>query len=274
MGTSSSSGGTQVVQQTPPAYQLPYLQEGLSAARGLFQEGGPQQYQGNTVVPFSPQTEQALAGITTRAQNGSPVISAGQGLVTDTLNGKYLSPDTNPYLTSTFNKAAQDTQASLESQFAGTGRNVAASLPARTDMLTNLATQIYGGAYNAERDRQNQALSYASPLAEADYRDLSALQGVGQTVEDKAGQVISDNISRWNYDQQRPENALNDYLARISGNIGQTQTTQLPDVTRNRTAGALGGALTGAQLAGLFSDNSNAGAWGAGVGGLLGLLGG
>lgn len=267
MGTQTSSGGTQTTQVNPPTYQLPYLQQGLNAANGLFQEGGPQQYQGNTVTPFAPQTEQALQGITNRATNGSAVTHAGQGLVTDTLNGKYLDPSSNPYLRSTFDQAAQATQAAGEAQYAGTGRNVQAGAPQRADMLTSLATQIYGGNYQNERANQNAALGYVSPLAEADYRDLSALQGVGQTVEDKTGQIIADQQGRWNYDQTQPGNTLDDYLRRVSGNLGSTSSTQLPDVYRNRTAGAAGGAMAGYDISG---NNP----WGAAIGGILGAYGG
>lgn len=264
MGTQTSSGGTTTTQVNPPSYQLPYLQKGLTGAYDQYQKGGPDQYAGNTVTPFAPQTETALQGITDRATNGSPVIHAGQGLVTDTLNGKYLDPNSNPWLDQTFDKAAQATQAAGEAQYAGTGRNVQAGDPQRMDLLSGLATQIYGGAYNSERDRQTQALGYASPLAEADYRDLAALQGVGQTVEDKTGQIIGDQQGRWNYDQQQPGANLDDFLRRVSGNLGTTSSTQLPDVSRNRTAGGVGGAAAGYQLGSNFG----------GYGGLIGAIGG
>lgn len=262
MGNSSQQGN-QVTKTEPPSYQLPYLQEGLGYARGLFAEGGPQQYSGNTVVPFAPQTEQALQGIQNRATQGSPLTRAGQGYATDTLSGKYLDPSSNPYLDATFNKAAQSTQASLEGQFAGTGRNVAASLPQRTDMLSGLATSIYGGAYDAERNRQQGVLPYVSPLAEADYRDLAALQGVGGQVEDLSGRVMEDQVRRYDTEQNRPGQTLDSYLQRISGNMGQT--TETP-IYRNRTGGALGGALGGAQL------GSNFGPWGTAIGAIGGGL--
>src|ERR1043166_765121 len=127
MGNSSQQGN-QVTKTEPPSYQLPYLQEGLNYARGLFAEGGPQQYQGNTVVPFAPQTEQALQGITDRATQGSPVTQAAQGLVTNTLKGGYLGQN-NPYLDATFKKAADQSYNTLTSQFARSGRNVNAAAP-------------------------------------------------------------------------------------------------------------------------------------------------
>lgn len=265
MGQSSQSGN-QVTKTEPPSYQLPYLQEGLGAARGLFAEGGPEQYSGNTVVPFAPQTEQALSGIEKRATNGSPLTQAGQGYATDTLNGKYLDPATNPYLDQTFQHAAQQTQAAGEAQYAGTGRNVQAGAPQRMDLLSGLATQIYGGAYNDERNRQQGVLPYVSPLAESDYRDLSALQGVGSTVEDMSGRVIQDQVGRYDAEQNRPGQALDSYLQRIGGNMGQTTSTP---VYQNKTAGALGGALGGAQLGSTF------GPWGTAIGAIGGgLLGG
>jgi hypothetical protein len=247
MGEETSSGGTQVTTTNPPAYQLPYLQEGLGGARGLFQQGGPQQYGGNTVVPFSPQSEAAMQGIEQRAAGGSPVMQGAQSHVTDTLGGKFLNQG-NPYLDTAIKRAADTSYNTLTSQFARAGRNVNAAAPLQADMLTDITSRMYGDAYDAERNRQTQALAYASPLAEADYRDLAALQGVGQQVEGKAGEIIGDNVSRWNYDQQRPGNTLDDFLRRVSGNIGSQSTTQLPDVYRNRTAGAAGGALAGYQM--------------------------
>jgi hypothetical protein len=260
-----SQAGSQVTKTEPPSYQLPYLQEGLGYARGLFAEGGPQQYGGNTVVPFAPQTEAALGGIERRATQGSPLTQAGQGYAQDTLQGKYLDQG-NPWLDATFNRAAQATQAAGEAQYAGTGRNVQAGAPQRTDMLTGLATQIYGGAFDAERNRQQGVLPYVSPLAEADYRDLAALQGVGGQVEDLSGRYMEDAARRWDTEQNRPGNTLDSYLQRIGGNMGSTQSTP---IYRNRGAGAVGGAVSGAQLGSSF------GPWGTAIGAIGGgLLGG
>lgn len=411
-----SSGSSSTTQRTePPTYQLPYLQQGIGYSQGLFNEGGPQQYQGNTIVPFAPQTEAALSGIEQRATNGSPVVQAAQNFVTQGLNGQpasqfgsgsnpyatavnaggqspyggaafndptsnpYSNPvatnsaanpyansanpfggASNPYLDATFEQAAQKSRGILDSEFARSGRNISASAPARADMLSDLASKIYAPAYENERNRQLQyqgqltgigaqgyenaraqglqaalqgqqigaqgyesgqgrnlqaalqgqqlgasgfesaqqrqlqaglagqqigaqgyenaqtrslqdllsqrsnqlgLLGYASPLAEQDYRDLSALRGVGSEVEGQAGRIIDDNVSRWDFEQNRPEQTLDQYLARISGNMGSTTTINTP-TTRNRTAGALGGAMAGAPL----------GPWGMLGGAVLGGL--
>lgn len=268
MSEETSSGGTQVQRTEPPAYQLPYLQEGLEQSRGLFGQGAPQQYQGNTVVPFASQTEDALGMQEARARAGSPVVGAAQNYVTDSLNGSQFGG--NPQLDATFNRAARQSRGVLESEFARAGRNIGAAAPARADMLTDLATGIYGGAYENDRNRQQNSLAYASPLAEQDYRDISALRGVGGEVEAQTGQIIDDSVARHNYEQQAPGANLDQYLGRISGQQGQTSTTQLPDVYRNRGAGAVGGALGGYALGDALGDY---GGWGALLGGILGGYG-
>lgn len=244
MGGSSGGGG--VTRVEPPSYQLPYLQSGVAQAQTLYN-------QGRRVVPFSPQTEMAISGTTQRALTGSPVTNAAQNYATTSLQGGFLG--SNPWLDQTFNRAALSTQNQLASEFARSGRNVGASEPIRAQQLNDLATGIYGGAYENERNRQQGVLGQAGALANQDYVDLAQLGGAGAQVEGLAQQ----------YADAQGAN-LDDYLSRVSGNLGQTTTSS---ASRNRTAGAAGGALAGAQLGSYF------GPWGTALGALGGgILGG
>jgi hypothetical protein len=260
MGSSSSPSKTTTVNE-PPAFIQPYLQYGAQQARALYNTGGPQYYGGNTVVPFSQQTEQALGLTEQRALQGSPVNQAAQDYATRTLNTTPTSQFgnvNNPYLDATFNKAADTVQNRLATQFASAGRNVGASQAANADMLSNLATQIYGGAYESERDRMAQDIeqqrarqfgisSLAPQLANQDYVDLQALSGVGGQVEDLAGRLMEDQAARWDFSQNAPQLNLDNYIARVTA----------------------GGALAGAQLGSSF------GPYGALIGAVGGgLLGG
>lgn len=242
---------TQTTTTQPPAFQLPYLQYGLNQAKGLYD-------QGNQVVPFSQQSEQALQGTQQRAMQGSPLIDSAQAYTQKSLNGGFLGA--NPYLDQTFNQAAMATQGQLSSQFAGGGRNVGASEGLRSQQLNGLATNIYGGAYNNERQLQQASLGSAIPLANQDYVDLAQLRGVGSDVEGLAREQ-----------QQAPGQALDQYLGRVSGNMGST--TQSP-LYRNSGASILGGALLGSQIGSGVSNNPYAGLIGAVGGGLLGAYGG
>jgi hypothetical protein len=277
MGSTSGGGTTRT---EPPKYQLPYLQGSLASAQGLYN----QQSGGQSVAPLSSETEQALQGITSRATAGSDVTRNANTLASGVLGGDYLNNNpyasqlesfnsmTNPYLDQTYNRAALQSQNALASQFAGSGRNVDASMGLRSQQLNDLATGIYGGAYendrnrqlqalgmgmgayDNERNRQQQTLGMSGQLAQADYADLGQLAQVGATREGYNQELLD-----------APGNALDQYIGRISGNMGQTT---INSQSRNRGAGALGGAMAGAQMGSMF------GPWGAGIGGILGGIGG
>lgn len=254
----STSGGNQTTRTEPPKYQLPYLQDSLRYAQGEYQNGG------NRVAPLSGESEQALTGIADRARTGSPITQGAQSLATQTLNGGFLGSNpymaqlgqfasgSNPHLDATFNQAALATQNQLASQFARSGRNIGASEGLRAQQLGDLATNIYGGAYENdrnralqatgmqaglygdERNRQQQVLGMSGGLAQQDYADLDRLAGVGASREGYQQELLD-----------APGNALDDYIRRISGNMGQTTITP---TTRNRAGGALGGAMLGSMF--------------------------
>lgn len=277
MGSSSGSSRTTTTTE-PPAFIRPYLQYGAQQARALYQTGGPQYYEGNTVVPFSQQTEQALGLTEQRALNGSPVNQAAQDYATRTLNTTPTSQfggATNPHLDATFNRAADSVQQRLGTQFAGSGRNVEASRAVNADELNNLATGLYGGAYESERNRMAQDLDrqrsmqyavagMAPQLANQDYIDLQALSGVGGQVEDLTGRLMEDQAARWDFSQNAPQMNLDNYISRVTGAYPGQNATQTTPTHRNRTAGALGGAMSGAQLGSQFG----------GYGALIGAIGG
>lgn len=271
MGSSSQPSHTTQTTE-PPSYLQPYLRYGAGEAQNLYQTGGPQYYPGNTVVPFSSQTESALAGTEARARAGSPVSNAAQGYATDVLGGKYLNA--NPYLDATFNRAADQVQNRIQSGFAGAGRNIDAGRPLAAQEMNDLASQIYGGAYAQERQNQQAMVPFSTQLANQDYVDLNALQGVGGQVEDLAGRLMEDQAARWDFSQNAPQTNLDNFLQRIgmvAGGAGNTSNATTPTY-RNRTAGALGGALGGAGLASALSLSNP---WTAALaigGGLLGGL--
>lgn len=268
MGSSSTPSHTTQTTE-PPAYLRPYLQDAADEAQNLYRTGGPQYYPGNTVVPFSNQTEQALGRTEQRALNGSPVTNAAQGYATDVLGGKYLNA--NPYLDATFNRAADQVQNRIQSGFAGSGRNIEAGRPLAAQEMNDLANQIYGGAYTQERNNQQSMVPFANQLANQDYVDLQALGGVGGQVEDLAGRQMEDQAARYDFSQNAPQINLDNYLQRlgmVAGGAGNTTSGTTPTY-RNRTAGALGGAASGAGLAAALGGPVG---WGAAAGALLGYL--
>lgn len=189
------------------------------------------------------------------SSSGGPWINSAQNYITNTLNG---SPSSNPYLDSMFSRAANQTQPRLASEFAGAGRNVDASQGLRSQELNDLATGIYGGAYNTGVQQQENAAAMAPSILNSQLGLQNSLYGAGQNVQNLAQQYI-----------QAPQNSLNQYLSRANGSLGQTSTF---NPAFNAGAGALGGALTGSSLGQNIGNmfGGSGGDWGS----LLGALGG
>lgn len=288
MGKSSGSKGTstQVVQEKsdPWGPQQPYLTYGFGQSQNLYNRGGPQAFPNSTYVPFSPQTEQAMGLQWNRALQGSPVMNEARGLTYDTLKGDYLTPDSNPYLKDYFQQGLNQALPSLNATFSNAGRTGAeAQSQGLADTYGALGRDIYGGAYENERQRQMQSMLFAPQLGEADYTDISRAMQVGQMVEGKAGEVLQDQTNRFNFNQERPYDNLSRYIQSIQGNYGGsgTSTSKQPNYS-NPLGSALGGAMTGAGIASMISPGA-AGATGMAAlgpyalpfaigGGLMGLF--
>src|SRR5882762_931029 len=89
---------------------------------------------------------------TTTSQTLAP---GGLQNIQDTIAGRYLDPSTNPYLTNTFNYAAQPFQDRINSMFESSGRYGSGAHQGLMQRgLGDLANQIYGGNYQQERARQ------------------------------------------------------------------------------------------------------------------------
>lgn len=240
------NGGStnQTTTATAPSWQTPYQNYGLNQALSQYQNT-PQ-----LVAPFAPQQEQAISNITNMANSGDPGVNAAGNYITNTLNGNVA---TNPALGALFQQGANQIQNQLASQFAGAGRNVDQSQGQTAQALGNFAAGLYGNAFNTEAGLQTSALGAAPSILNANLGLQNALYGAGSNVQNLAQQYI-----------QAPQNALNQYLSRVNGNLGATQTF---NPAFNAGAGALGGALVGSQLGSSLSGGSN---WGS----LLGALGG
>ena len=119
---------------------------------------------------------------------GNPLLGAAQGLLGDTLSGQFLDPQSNPFLLDTIRAAQRSTIEGFQDValprfqrgFAAAGQNVgpggssafdrAAAIATRglTSTLGDIATNIAGQNFQAERGRQVQAISQVSELSSAE----------------------------------------------------------------------------------------------------------
>lgn len=302
----SGGGNTTATTKTdPPAFLTPYLGAAAAQAAGVYSNGAKQFYPGQTLAPQSGATQTALSQTEQRATQGAPAVQAGQNFIEAglsrpampayTANSNLFGAATNPQLDATFNQAALRTQNQLSSEFARSGRNVGAAQGLRAQQLGDLATNIYGGAYESERNRmaaeqgQNQGinanaaenaaqrqqglLGYGIPYANQDYADLQQLASVGGARDQYAQQGINADRERYDFTQNAPGQQIDDYIRRLTGFMGAggTQTTTQP-YNSNPIGGALGGAASGAALGSAFPViGTGIGAIGGGLlGGIFG----
>lgn len=261
-----SSGGNNTSTQTSSA--PPWVQD---ASKGYLDRAT--QISDN---PYTPSPNQAIGpnatqstawdAIKNRAIGGSPVQSAGNQTLTDTLQGKYL--DSNPYLDGIVNKAQGDVvrnynnvvRPGQDAAMIRSGSFGNSGLQQQTmdqdqqleDSLGNISTQIRGGAYANERQNQQGALGYVPQAANQDYTDaqhlLDAGNQQGQFSQNQAGQ----NLNWWNEAQQYPTaqlNTLGNAIGTVNG-TARTQTSTTPGTST--AAGIAGGALTAAQIGSLL----------------------
>lgn len=264
-----SKGGTKTVQtqSSVPDFIKPFYERGLTEAERLYGEPGPSYFPGSMVAGMAPETQSALSMARNRALAGSPLRDQAQQYTQDVLGGEFLGP--NPFFQQMYDPAARQVTDSVTSQFARSGRlGSGAHADVLSRNLGDLAGRLSYDNYAQERARQDAAAQLAPAMGNLDYSDIARLSQVGGAREAHAQAQLQDQANRYQFEQERPQQKLANYLTAVrGGTFGSTQETP---VFRNQGAGFLGGALGGAQLAGLTGVNPIFGAIG---GGLLGGFG-
>jgi hypothetical protein len=187
-------------QQSPWISQQGYLKNLFSRADDIYGQNRSQ----------SPFMTQAQNMVVQRANNPNSLTGQSEQVLGDTLSGKYLNPNTNPF----FSSAVNDSLGLAKSQVLGlyggaAGQNIGNSgfqeHLART--LGQLATNAYADQYGQERQNQLNATNMAPEL---DYARANALFNVGQQ------------------QQSFPWDQLARYQAAVTGNYGGVSDIQSP----------------------------------------------
>lgn len=226
----SKGGTTQAVQSNSPwAGAQPHLLNLFQGAQNLYNQG-PFSY---TPSPFTTQAQNLMVQ---RAQDPNSITGQTMGQLGDTISGKYLTPDSNPYLKASVEDALGLAGSAYAKQFGGAaGQNLGNSgyQESLARGLGAAATNAYSNAYGQERQNQLNAMQLAPTLGNL---DASQLAGVGGQQEALAQQQY-----------QSPWQNLAQYQAMISGQPGGSSVTQQPYFT-NPLANALGLGLGGVSL--------------------------
>lgn len=226
------------VERDPWAPAIPALQAGLGQLGGILDK--PLQYfQGNTVAPLSGETNTALDMITQRAQLGNSGMRAGQNLINDTLQGKFLGG--NPYrdqmIASATRPAIQQYTQNVLPSLSGSavrsgryGSDVYAQQRgnadrAFADSLTDMTGKLSYNDYAQERANQNAMLQLAPQYAQADYNDAAMMGRAGALRDQYAQQQINADMARHEFGQNEPYTRLARYFGLVNPVAGLGGTT-------------------------------------------------
>lgn len=278
-GLMGRDGDQTVTQQTQlPDFLQPYAP--LYAQMGYDVSQLPYNpYPFETVAPFTQDQNTAMDLVRQQATGGqSPMLPAAQQQMLDTIGGQYLDPGTNPWLQQTYDQAAdrmgdafaRGTAAQTDARFARAGafggsawnEMQGVNQQALGDSLAGLASNLYGGNYQAERGRQQQAAQAAPSMAgnmqAMGYRDAEALLNTGGMQQQLGQQYLTDDAQRFQAAQQYPYQQFAQFGQMFNPALGsQTSQTQ-PGV--GMMQGLLGGAAGGL---GLYNMANNSGLLGS-----------
>lgn len=265
----------------PPSFQLPYLKTGLRTAENLLLNP-PEVYTGPGVAPLSAATQAAYAQAGQGGQTYEDLMGlsrTAQAGFQSALNTDVASnPEFQALVSSLQNKVntnlTENILPGIATTSAGLGafggsdaallqsRGIADTQEALTSGIANLGGQFFSTMSAA----RNNALSNLPGLVSTIQSPLQTLAASGSAQDVRRQTELQDTIDTFNRVQQAPEQALDRFINRVSGNLGSSQVQEQSGGRSALGAGLLGG------LGGFLAGQG----LGLGTGGslLTGLIGG
>jgi hypothetical protein len=265
----------------PWAAQQPYLTQGFQAAQNEFLTQGangnwtanalewysdPETESTSTVSPMGFGTRRQIRNITNLANNRN-ILNPAERYAAQAIRGNYLTADTNPYLADMVEAASQaareqfttQTIPGLSSKFGMSGRTGSPGMMNAYDSaaagygrgVADIATNLYGTAYENERQRQQEMAMFAPDLLQARTGMYSSALEAQQLRDEQAQRELTDRVNRFNFLQKAPGEAIANYMRNVSGQYGGQETKQQPVFEPSTLSQVLGG-LTAAQQSGLL----------------------
>lgn len=213
-------GGTSTTTQEIPAELKPLATAYTGKAINIGQQG------------FDPYTEQRFADLNqlqmggvgmaaNRAISGSPTMDYAEGNLNQLMGG-----GPNPYLDAMYGRAANQVSNAVNSNAALVGRSGSG---AHTDVLSrnlgDLATQMYGGAYESDQARRLQAIGMAPTFGNQAYQDASQLMNAGQFMQDQDQNKLDFAYQQDVERQNLPYKQLAAMGGVFGSNLGSSSTT-------------------------------------------------
>lgn len=245
--TPATSNNQQSQTQTnaPWSGALPYLNQGLQGAQGLYQQGGPQYYPGQTYAGTNPALNSGIDQLNNIQSMFGPLQQTAQGAIGGAINAGH--------------NVANDSQAIGES--ARTIQNDARTLGQSASPTNDPSYSYFSGVMNGSQGADNPYFNQMADTIRAKVQPQAIAQfansGRGQSglAGRAVGQGLGDSIGALAYDNYNQNlNRMSNAAGSLSGIYNQGFTDKLNAGSLGISAGNLGlgagnQALAGGNLA-------------------------
>ena len=253
------SGGSKVTTQSSEPWdaQKDYLTAGFKQAGDIYSKGPADYYSGATLAGFTPSEAAAQKGIAgyVTGPRAAGQQSYAEGALTRGLSGEIdlskfnpmmaaLGRQTKSQLTGTILPGIR--QSMVEYQPGGSSRGdlvQTQAIAGANQQMLNKAAEMYGGAYQAAQERAPQWGSQYPSIMNAPLATYGALGQVGEQQRGMQQEAINRDMAKYQYNANKPQSQLANYMSMISGDYGGTTTQVAPGPSGISQMASLAGAV-------------------------------
>lgn len=274
MGKGQNNEQSQTMKADPWKPIQPFLKGAFSDAQGIYKQGAPGFFPGQTVAPMSGYSSQAFQNMANRAMQGNPLMGQASGEISKMLSGGYLDPNNNPGFQGALSAAVRpitdafrnEVMPGIDSSFSsagryGSGMQGQAYSDANQDLargIGDVSSNMAFNNYGMERGNMMNAIGMAQGMADNDYRDISMLGLAGSGLEGYDQRMIDAERERYDYNANKDMNWLSNYIGLLGGAPAGSQTTNTKTPAPNPFVSALGLGMQGASMLGGFGGGGAA----------------
>ena len=215
-------GGSSTTTQSIPTELKPlaskYAADAMSLSNQAYTPYGGQRF----AMP-STQQYSAIDSVTDRAMNGSATIDNAEGQLNNIIGGS----QTNPYLDQMVNKAQDSVRSQFNTGAVTSGSFGNSGLQEQFQQgLGDVATNMYGNAYNTDKAAQMQGIGMAQQFGNQAYTDADQLAKSGQVLQDLYQQALDYNYEQFQEKQNDPYKKLAAMSGVFGSGLGGTSTSK------------------------------------------------
>lgn len=213
-GGSSKSTTTQEIPKELKPLASAYSDKALALSKQSYNP-----YTGKRYEDLNQTQQQGLNMMQQRAIKGSGTVKNAESALNQIIQGG----QTNPYLDEMVGKAQDSVRSQFNTGAVNSGSFGNSGLQEQfADSLGDVASQMYGNAYETDRNRQMQGIGMAQQFGNQAYQDANQLLAAGQVRQDQAQQGKDFAYQQFQERQDLPYKQLAAMSGVFGSNLGGT----------------------------------------------------